>query len=115
MRARAYLTVICIGLMSVQGGFSRTTTRDDCRVIEDALKRIDDLKPGDLRAKLEQSFELDGGLQFPARSRYVFKTCRYIKVEVELSSEGIQARTDFLPSDKIVKISRPYLEHPVYD
>jgi hypothetical protein len=84
-------------------------------VIEDALKIVNDLKPGDLRARLEQSFELDGGLQFPAKSRYVFRTCRYIKVDVELSSEGIQSRTDFLPGDKIVKISRPYLEYSTYD
>jgi hypothetical protein len=83
--------------------------------ITDALKKVGDLKSGDNRAKLEQAFELDGGMQWRAHSRYVLKTCRYIKIDVEFSDERDGGQTDFLPTDRIVKISRPYLDYPVSD
>jgi hypothetical protein len=114
-RVKGVLLIICVVAMPALLGSGAPTAHDQCQAIEQTLKRIEGLKPGDFRSQLEQSFELDGGLQFPTKSRYVFKTCRYIKIDVELSNEGIQTRTDFLPSDRIVRISKPYLEYPVSD
>jgi hypothetical protein len=81
--------------------------RDDSKVRE--------LKPGVLRSQLEKDFELDGGMQSAATSRYVLKTCHYIKIDVSFSGDGINDRTEFLPTDKMVTVSKPYLEFPVKD
>jgi hypothetical protein len=109
--------VLCVVLSSVSGGTSSAAPASDnaCVVVPDALREIDGLKPGDSRDQLERSFELDGGLQSPSKSTYVFKRYRYIKVDIEFSLGGPGDRPAFLPADRIVKISRLYLEHPVFD
>jgi hypothetical protein len=86
-----------------------------CALILDTLKTIQELRSGSTRAQLEQKFEADGGVQFPANSRYVLKMCPYIKIDVEFQGDRIQDRTTLLPADKIVKISKPYLEYPSSD
>jgi hypothetical protein len=43
------------------------------------------------------------------------KSCSFIKIDVEFAGEGIEKRSDYLPGDKIVRVSRPYLEYPVFD
>jgi hypothetical protein len=107
--------VTCIVLFSTLGASGGQTIPDDnCAAIRNALKEIGELKSGDSRAQLERSFELDGGLQVSRDSRYVFKKCQYIKVQVEFSTSGNETAS-LLPTDKIVKISRLYLENPVYD
>ena len=115
-RGGAYF-VTCVVLFSTLGASGgRTIPDDNCAAIRDALKEIGELKPGDSRAQSERSFELDGGLQVSADSRYAFKKCQYIKVDVEFSKQSISNGTaPILPTDKIVKISRLYLENPVYD
>ena len=117
MPRKFYLVLITCALMFaiLFGASPKPTNSDACVVIVDALKRIDDLTLGDSRSRLEQSFELDGGLQFRTKSRYVFKKCHFIKIDVEFVGEGFGHDEDFLPTDKIVKVSRPYLEYPIYD
>ena len=113
-RVGAYF-VTCVVLFSTLGAFGGQTSPDDnCAAIRDALKEIGELKPGDSRAQLERSFELDGGLNSRTNTRYVFKKCQYIKVEVEFPTTG-NGTAAFSPTDKIVKVSRLYLENPVYD
>src|ERR1700739_4974328 len=109
--------VTCVVLFPTLGASGgRTIPDDNCAAIRDALKEIGELKPGDSRAQLESSFELDGGAQVSAHSRYAFNKCQYIKVDVEFSKQSISNGTaPILPTDKIVKISRLYLENPVYD
>ena len=110
--------VICIALFStLVCASSRPTASDNaCVAIREALNQIRERKPGDSRVQLERSFELDGGLQVSSNSRYVFKKCPYIKVDVEFSKQGMgNGASAFLPDDKIVNISRLYLEYPVGD
>jgi hypothetical protein len=97
--------------------FGRTQPIDaNCgQSIKETLMIVDELKPGDTRAKLERNFQLDGGFQYVAQSRYILKKCKYIKIDVQLTGEGIENRIDFLPSDKILNVSKPYLEYPIDD
>ncbi len=98
-------------------GFSRHTTapQSNCGVIEEALQETSKLKPGITRDKVEVSFVLDGGLQFGRTSRYLFRKCPSIKVDVEFSERGAGSTADFSATDRMVKASRPYLELPAYD
>ncbi len=115
---RLGLLFSCCLLVGVIPALSQPADASDdggCATIQDALKVISSLKPGDSRARLEKDFELDGGMQFVAHSHYVFRKCHYIKVDVELSGDGIERRAEFSPGDEIVHISKPYLEYPVTD
>jgi hypothetical protein len=82
------------------------------RWIEQVMTKISSVKPGMTRQSLSQFFREDGGLQFPAQTRYVYKRCPYVKIDVEFS---VDAGHTFNADDKIVKISRPYLEYPFSD
>jgi len=65
------------------------------------------------RAVLEATFEV-GSLSFRNAATYISKKCRYVAVDVEFevdaSSPGPPA-----PTDKVKKISRPYLAYPAMD
>lgn len=113
-RAILILLVTCFILKSSPGAGAQAP-ESKCRVITAALRSVQTLTPGTARSQLEKDFELDGGMQFAAHSRYVFKACNDIKIDVELSGTGIDDRADFLPTDTIVKVSEPYLELPSTD
>ena len=110
------ITALAVVLLTSLG-FSRHTTAPpgNCGVIEEALQETSKLTPGITRDKVEVSFVLDGGLQFGRTSRYSFRKCTSIKVDVEFSERGASSTADFSATDRLVKVSRPYLELPVYD
>jgi hypothetical protein len=109
-------TVLSLALLA-STGFSRHTTaaQDNCGVIEEALQETDKLKPGMTRDKVEASFVLDGGMQFERTSRYTFKKCSFIKVDVEFAGHGADSPKEFVATDRVVKVSRPYVAYPTFD
>ena len=64
------------------------------------------------RAELMKVFEEDGGLQRIPAGRYVLRSCRMIKVEVEFDV-GYGQASGMQPGEevKIKGISKPYLEY----
>jgi len=87
---------------------------DGCALMEEALKTVQGLTPGTPRSKVELDFRADGGLQqIPGPTRYLFKKCPLIKIEVEFTH--FEGQQDGMPSDQVVKVSRPYLEYPASD
>jgi hypothetical protein len=87
---------------------------EGCALMEAALKAVQNLSPGSPRAKVELDFRPDGGLQpFQGPTRYVFKKCPLVKVDIEFTH--FDGEQDGLPSDQIINVSRPYLEYPAYD
>jgi hypothetical protein len=109
-------TVLGFALMASSGSSHHGTAPDDsCGVIEEALQETGKLKPGITRDKVEASFILDGGLNFVMTSRYSFRKCRSIKLDVEFSDRAGGSPKDFSSTDRVVKVSRPYLEYPAFD
>jgi hypothetical protein len=84
--------------------------------IASALRSIQTIKVGMTRSDLMKVFTTEGGLEFksPTTSQrtYVYRKCPYIKVDVKLA---IQGPDEDLPTDKIIEISRPYLNWSVAD
>ena len=79
--------------------------------LADAMLSIQTIKIGMTRADLLELFTTEGGISSPSRRTYVYKGCRYIKVDVKFAAvAGVE-----LSSDKIVEISRPYLAWFVAD
>jgi hypothetical protein len=80
--------------------------------LEERYKEATSVRAGMSRAELMKVFEEDGGLQRIPASRYVLRTCRMIKVDVEFDVEYGQAYKE-RPDEglKIKGISKPYLEY----
>jgi hypothetical protein len=82
------------------------------RWIADALKAIQTIKVGMTRADLMKLFTVEGGLSTRSQRTYVYQQCPYIKVDIEFApSTGEEEQ----PSDKILRISRPYLAWSIAD
>jgi len=92
---------------------------DSYAVIEDAVKAVSAIKVGDTRAKLEQNFREDGGIIWwngtSKPSRYLYKKCILIKVDVEFALKKRSSPGSRSPNDTVTSISKPYLEYPHND
>jgi hypothetical protein len=88
-------------------------------VVESAIKAVDAIKVGDTRAKLEHNFEEDGGISWrnesSEHSRYLYKKCNLIKVDVEFALRKGSTPGKPSPDDTVTSISKPYLEYPYSD
>ena len=88
---------------------------NDCSVVQQALFAAKGLDPGKTRADVEANFEMDGGLQTTDTVRYVFKNCRAIQILVRFEGDEPGRPAAALPTDRIVTVSRPYLEYQAMD
>jgi len=73
-----------------------------------------DIKPGMTRKDLLRIFTVEGGISTPTRRTYVLKQCFYIHVDVEFLPVGSNPFNEML-DDKILKISKPYLDYSRID
>lgn len=80
------------------------------------MKEIATIEPGMTRKDLLKVFEEEGGLSTRTQRRYVYRGSRYIKVDVTFEAVGKpEAQRAESPKDKIVKISKPFLEWSILD
>jgi hypothetical protein len=82
--------------------------------IDEVMRTIHTIKPGMTRGDLEKVFVHEGGLSTRSHQKYVYKGCPYIKVDVDLAPSDEDRWTE-KPEDKVVGISRPYLEYTISD
>ncbi len=83
--------------------------------VSSVMAWIATIKPGMTRKELLQVFTTEGGLSTRTQRTYVLSQCRTIKVDVEFSAAGKENDMQEMPEDKIVKISKPYLEYSILD
>ena len=81
--------------------------------IQRVMNSILTIKPGMTRKDLSRVFTTEGGLSTRSERRYVYKHCQNIKVDVQFSPVDQDANES--PEDKIVTISKPYLEYSISD
>jgi hypothetical protein len=80
------------------------------------LKEIESVKAGMTRADLLRVFKEEGGISTRTRRRYVYHDCPYVKVDVEFEPVGEpENKLRQSPRDKIIKISKPFLEWSIMD
>jgi len=77
--------------------------------ISDSLAQIETIKPGMTREELLKVFEEEGGIGEPYYRTFCLRSCPCFKVGVEFIFSDPK-QTDERPTDKIAKISKPYLE-----
>ena len=84
--------------------------------LEQAMRALATLKPGMTRAELLNVCEEEGGLSTRTSRRYVYRGSRYVKVDVVFEpDDGQPNKLPTSTGDRIVKISRPYLEWSIMD
>lgn len=84
--------------------------------VDSVLLWTSEIKPGMTRKDLLRVFTTEGGISTRTQHTYVLKQCPYIKVDVEFLPAGNeQDHHAEMPEDKIVKISKPYLEYSITD
>jgi hypothetical protein len=84
--------------------------------VEASLREMETIKVGMTRADLLKVFMEEGGISTRTQRTYVYRHCSYFKVTVEF--KPVENERGFLgdPStDKIVKISEPFLQWSVLD
>jgi hypothetical protein len=85
-----------------------------CGQVEKALEDFGHLKAGMMRRDAEQYFALDGGMNFGGQTRYVYRKCEFIQVEITFE-EDPDVRNDFSQKDKITNLSKLFLAFPSRD
>jgi hypothetical protein len=86
------------------------------RWVSSVLRWTMDIKPGMTRKDLLRVYTVEGGFSTRTQRTYVLKGCPYGKVDVEFTPVGNeQDRLTESPDDKILKISKPYLEYSDMD
>ena len=106
---------LCLATLWVLASKSQTdAVPKPCQFVAQALSDHQRIILGTKRAELESYFTLDGGVQFPGQSRYVYSKCPYLHVDVEfnLSKPNVVAPSR---DDRITKISKLYVEYPAAD
>lgn len=85
-----------------------------CSLVVQALREYQKVKAAGTRRDVAKYFVPDGGMQFPAKTRYVYSKCDYLHLDVEfdlLKPEDVSS----LPDDKVISVSRLYVEYPDKD
>jgi hypothetical protein len=81
-----------------------------------SLNRMLKVEPGMTRADLLKVFDGEGGLSTRTRRTYVYRECRYFKVDVKFEPVGNDdERLAESPEDRIAEISKPYIDYSVSD
>ena len=93
---------------------AQTQPRSPCAVVAKALSVTDNIKPGLTRREVEKYFVLDGGMQFAEKTRYVYRNCDYLQLEIEFSLKpyGKDLRS---PNDVVTATSKLFVAYPAKD
>ena len=88
------------------------TYREHYEWISSALRPMEEIRVGMIRSDLMKVFQEEGGISTTSQRTYVYRQCPFIKVDVEFAASS---RDEEHPTEKILKISRPYLAWTVGD
>jgi hypothetical protein len=108
-------TVACVLAqeVAIDAGPELRVDQEHTQWIQHVMRSISTIKPGMTRKDLGRVLAEDGGLSFRSQGRYLYRHCPFIKVDVQFSP--VDEEINQSPDDKIVKVSRPYLEYAFKD
>jgi hypothetical protein len=109
---RVFLVVIFVGILSaVSPKAERSSDKSTCSLVGETLKDYQQVRNETTRGEVTKYFVPDGGLQFPAKTRYVYPKCSYFHVDVEFQ---LLKPSDFsaLAGDKVISVSVLYVGIP---
>ena len=84
----------------------------------DCFKSFESITNGMTRGEVEKKLMMDGGLQTVSPVRFLDPACPGFKINVEFDFKRNaidQNRAVETKADKVIRVSKPYLEHPSMD
>ena len=87
-------------------------------VAGDCLKNFESITNGMTRAEVKRRLEMDGGLTGASPVRFIDPKCPGFKITVEFDFKkdaADQGRAITSGADKVIRVSKPYLERPFMD
>ena len=112
----AFGLVTFVSVAAVLPSAESRGTDEHTEWIAKSLKEIEGVKAGMTRVDLLRVFKEEGGISTRTWRRYVYRGCPYIKVNVEFEPVGEPGnKLSQSPKDKIIKISKPFLEWSIID
>ena len=112
----AFGWITCVSVAALPPAAKVRGTDEHTEWIAKSLKEIEGIKVGMTRAELLKVFNEEGGISTRTWRRYAYHDCPYIKVDVEFEAVGEPATSlSESPRDKIIKISKPFLERMILD
>jgi hypothetical protein len=115
MRRTVGIAIICLVALTAYAQKAPARSPIDLehtKWIDNALRSMQRVKLGSTRFELLKVFTTEGGLSNASQRTYVYRHCPYIKVDVKFAASNPEKE---LPTDKILEISRPYLEWSIMD
>jgi hypothetical protein len=112
--ASLILFMLALGILVVPSRADDETDKNLMKQISDILTECKKFTLGTTRAELMKVFTTEGGLSFTTHRILVHRRCPYIKVEVDFTLSDAKQK-DERPTDKVSKISKPYLEWSITD
>ena len=111
------LTIVTIASVAAVLPASESRVPDEhTEWVAKSLKEMESIKVGMTRGDLLKVFREEGGISTRAWRRYAYRDCPYIKVDVEFEPVGEpENKLNQDPEDRIVKISKPFLEWAILD
>ena len=94
---------------------SSQTPGSECALVERAFSAYQNIKVGMKRSDVEKDFIYDGGIQFRNHGRFAYRSCQYIKVDVDFEIKGDSRNIAGSPEDTVEAIPRLYIEPPIKD
>lgn len=91
-----------------------STDKEHAKWIASAIRAIGAIKPGTTRGEMKKILQEEGGISTRTHRTYVYKQCPLIKVSIVFDATDADPSTE-KPQDKVVSISRPYLEYSIMD
>jgi len=98
-----------LAILAVSGTTLRAQSPDHTTWVANVLQRMETIKTGMTRETLLTVFTTEGGISNASHRVYVSQDCPYFKVDVDFDAAGATES----PRDRIVKISRPYLQFSI--
>ena len=111
----AVLIALMFGASLVSSAADPATAEHTAWVVH-SLQDMKSVEVGMTRADVEKIFKQIGGISTPQERTYAYRGCPYFLVDVRYAKTSQLTKDDIgRPDDKVVMISRPYLDWPAGD
>ena len=112
------ISLIIVGSYAATKSDQEKLNRQHIEWVKKCLQDFSSIKPGMSRGEIEKKFRADGGLHDPYSVRFTHPSCRYFKIDVtfgKIRNVDDQNRGLGEKDDKVINVSKPYIERPFYD
>ena len=96
----------------------KRTQQERLEWVRKSMTDLTSIKPDMTRAQVDKLLPMDGGLQDYVTVRYIHPDCPFFKIDVAFNvnrNHEDQGRIVPAPDDKVVTVSKPYIELPFSD